>query len=78
MTGLEISVYVRPEKRKEFLNAIASSDEASFFVNLGELVEQFSAIAQVITETGGGMALPGNPDGQRSKSPMGFFRAKGE
>ena len=41
-----------------FLRRIASSDEASFFTSLGELVETFSSIAQVLTESGGqGLSL---------------------
>jgi electron transfer flavoprotein alpha/beta subunit len=36
-----------------FLRAIASSDEVSFFTNLNGLVETFSTIAQVLTESGG-------------------------
>lgn len=41
---------------REFLRAIASSDEASFFTSLGGLVETFTNIAQVLTESQGGTA----------------------
>jgi len=41
---------------REFLRKIASSDEASFFTPMSGLVETFSTIAQVLTETGGGAA----------------------
>jgi molecular chaperone DnaK len=37
---------------KNFLSEIASSDEASFFTSLSGLVETFSNIAQILTETG--------------------------
>lgn len=38
---------------RAFLKAIASSDEASFFTSLDRLVETFSTIAQVLTESQG-------------------------
>ncbi len=38
---------------KDFLQKIASSDEDSFFTSMEGLVETFSTIAQVLTETGG-------------------------
>ncbi len=38
---------------KRFLREIASSDEDSFFTSMEGLVDTFSTIAQVITETGG-------------------------
>lgn len=37
-----------------FLRAIASSDEASFYTSMSGLVETFTTIAQVLTDTGGG------------------------
>lgn len=39
---------------REFLRKIASSDEGSYFTSMNSLVETFSTIAQVLTETGGG------------------------
>jgi molecular chaperone DnaK (HSP70) len=45
---------------QDFLRAIASSDEGSFFTTMGGLVETFTTIAQVLTETGGVTPLP-NP-----------------
>jgi molecular chaperone DnaK len=39
---------------KKFLQAIASSDEDSFYTSMERLVETFSTIAQVLAETGGG------------------------
>jgi molecular chaperone DnaK len=45
---------------REFLDAIASTDEGSFFTDLGGLVDTFSTIAQVLTDSGGGdFHLPG-------------------
>ena len=38
---------------RRFLDAIASSSEASFFTGMNELAETFSSIAQVLTEGGG-------------------------
>jgi len=49
---------------KQFLKAIASSDEDSFYTSMERLVETFSTIAQVITKTG---------DGTSSKSKRGLF-----
>jgi molecular chaperone DnaK len=45
---------------EKFLRAISSSDESSFFVGLDKLVETFSTIAQVMTESAG---LDGRPSG---------------
>lgn len=42
---------------KKFLRDIASSDEASFYTSMEGLVETFSTIAQVLTETGGGATV---------------------
>lgn len=50
----------------DFLREIASSDESSFLTSMSGLVETFSTIAQVITETGGGLIqLDGGMDGGR-------------
>lgn len=58
---------------RDFLRAIASSDEASFYTGMNELVETFSAIAQVLTETGG---EPGTGSGiARSRKRLGFLSA---
>lgn len=43
---------------QQFLRAIASSDEGSFFTSMNGLVETFTTIAQVLTETGGGEQVP--------------------
>jgi len=48
-----------------FLKQIASSDEGSFFTSLGGLVETFSNIAQVLTETGGGLSSAPPAPGKR-------------
>jgi len=47
---------------RDFLRKIASSDEASFFTPMSGLVETFSTIAQVLTETGGGAPVEGRKD----------------
>jgi molecular chaperone DnaK (HSP70) len=46
---------------ERFLKQIASSDEASFFTNLSGLSDTFSTIAQVLTESGGGIAATAGP-----------------
>ncbi len=53
-----------------FLKAIASSEEGSFWTSLDGLVDTFSGIAQVLTETGGG-AYPTKSSGGR----LGFLSA---
>jgi molecular chaperone DnaK len=55
-----------------FLKAIASSDETSFFTSLGGLADTFCDVAQLLTETAGGMA-PG-PAATGKKSMLGFLR----
>ncbi len=50
---------------KGFLQAIASSDEECFYTSMEGLVETFSTIAQVLTETGGGEALSGSDNKMR-------------
>jgi molecular chaperone DnaK len=58
---------------KKFLKAIASSDEDSFYTSMEGLVETFSTIAQVISETGGGITL-----GNKQKRGLGLLaRLKG-
>jgi uncharacterized protein YegL len=54
-----------------FLRAIASFDEASFYTSLGGLVETFSTIAQTLTETAGGGALP--PATGRKRGLLGIL-----
>jgi molecular chaperone DnaK len=55
---------------EDFLRAIASSDEASFFTKMGDLEETFSTIAQVLTETGGG---GGGTPGSERQAGRGFL-----
>ncbi len=57
---------------RKFLARIASSDEASFFTSMGGLVETFTNIAQVLTESQGGAA--GSSSGGRG-SFLSRFRA---
>ncbi|MGE4182777.1 MAG: Hsp70 family protein [Limisphaerales bacterium] len=61
---------------QDFLRQIASSDEASFFTSMSGLVETFSTIAQVLTETGGGApaSAPGGA-GRRLGFLAGIRRA---
>lgn len=62
------------EADRAFLKAIACSDEASFFTSLNGLVETFTNIAQVLTESQGG-SLPLAASGAgRSSSFLGLFR----
>jgi Mg-chelatase subunit ChlD len=55
-TGIESIAIGFGQADRNFLKAIASSDEASFFTSLGGLVETFTNIAQVLTESQGGRA----------------------
>ena len=57
----------------DFLRAIASSEEASFFTGVSRLVETFSSIAQVLTETGGEPGSAGDADGSGQR--LGFLSA---
>lgn len=59
---------------QEFLKDIACSDEASFFTSLGGLVETFTNIAQVLTQSQGGLAAPAMPAGKERSSFLGFLR----
>lgn len=56
---------------ENFLKKIASSDESSFLTSQEGLVETFSNIAQVITETGGGSSVPSS--GNKLKRGFGLF-----
>ncbi len=58
---------------REFLRRIASSDEASFFTTMDGLVETFSNIAQVLTETGGNVQPSGTGNTGRTGKLMGFL-----
>lgn len=51
--------------KEQFLRDIASSTEASFFTSIDGLVDTFSTIAQVLTETEGGIGA--NPQGLLSR-----------
>ncbi len=61
---------------RDFLRDIASSDEASFFTTMGGLVETFTNIAQVLTESQGGTALAAPSTGERRRSLLGLLRAR--
>jgi Mg-chelatase subunit ChlD len=58
---------------RDFLRAIASSDDASIFTSLGGLVETFTNIAQVLTESQGG-SMPLAASGAGRSSFLGLFR----
>jgi len=45
------------DANKGYLNKLASCEEANIFATSGNLVKTFSKIAQVLTETGGGIQL---------------------
>jgi len=59
------------EADRKFLQAIACSDEASFFTSLNGLVETFTNIAQVLTESQGGQTVT---PGQGRSSFLGLLR----
>ena len=59
---------------EKFLKAIACSDEASFFTSLGGLVETFTNIAQVLSQTQGGLAAPASAAGKGRSSFLGLLR----
>lgn len=56
-----------------FLGDIASSDETSFFTSMEGLVDTFSNIAQVLTETGGGLTAPPSTT-SGGKGMLGFLK----
>jgi molecular chaperone DnaK (HSP70) len=60
---------------QNFLKAIASSDEASYFTSLNGLVDTFSTIAQVLTVTAGGLAPAAVGTGK--SPPFGLSRRNG-
>jgi molecular chaperone DnaK len=68
--GVEIIAVGFGGADEAFLNAIASSDEASFFTSLGGLTDTFSTIAQVLTESGGGRITAAS--GASKKGLLGF------
>ncbi|HYX25537.1 MAG TPA: Hsp70 family protein [Thermoanaerobaculia bacterium] len=59
---------------EKFLKAIACSDEASFFTSLGGLVETFTNIAQVLSQTQGGLAASASAAGKGPSSFLGLLR----
>ena len=66
--GIEIIAIGFGGADKEFLKAIASSDEGSFFTSMGGLVDTFSKIARVITDSGA--ATSGSGSGSSSKQGL--------
>ena len=69
--GIDVIAIGFGEADRRFLDAIASSSEASFFTGMNELAETFSSIAQVLTEGGGDPG--GETDGIRGR--LGFLSA---
>ncbi len=57
---------------RQFLKAIASADEGSFFTTVGGLVETFSTIAQVLTESGS--SSESTPERGKKNSFLGFLK----
>ena len=55
------------DANREFLRAIASTEEASFYTGMNALTSTFSTIAQVLTETGG--------DADRVRERLGLLSA---
>jgi molecular chaperone DnaK len=62
---------------KAFLADIASTDEGSVFTDLGGLVETFSTIAQVMTESAGrGLSRSGSAPSTKAGGRLSFLRRK--
>lgn len=55
--GIEVIAIGFGGADEEFLRAIATSDENALFTDLSQLVDSFSHIAQVLTDTGGQLSL---------------------
>lgn len=56
-----------------FLKAVSSSDENAILTDLSSLSTAFSKIAQVLTETGGGIQTMEDGAKQKKKGLLGFF-----
>ncbi|MCP4700559.1 MAG: Hsp70 family protein, partial [Gammaproteobacteria bacterium] len=66
--GIEIIAIGFGGADKSFLKTVATSDDKAMFTNLGSLASSFSKIAQVLTESGGGMQI--GDDGSYKKSGL--------
>jgi molecular chaperone DnaK len=71
---LEIIAIGFGQADKDFLKAIATSDSNALFTDLGGLVESFSNIAQVLTETSGGMTLSESGGPKKKSGFLGLFK----
>lgn len=69
--GIETVAVGFGEADRAFLARIASSDEGAFFTSLAELVDTFTAIAQVLTETHGGAPSARDDDGSPPETGAG-------
>ncbi len=58
---------------RQFLKAIATSDESALFTDLSQLTVSFSKIAQVLTEAGANFDKPSDKNGKQKKGFLGFF-----
>ncbi len=71
--GIEIIAIGFGSADRAFLQAVATSDENALFTDLTTLVSSFSKIAQVLTESGGGVQI--TEDGKRKKGGLlSFFK----
>lgn len=61
---------------KKFLKDIASSDEDSFYTSMEGLVETFSTIAQVLTETGGGLTSSSTDKKKRGLGLISLLKSR--
>lgn len=71
--GIEIIAIGFGSADRTFLQAVATSEENALFTDLTTLVSSFSKIAQVLTESGGGVQM--TADGKKNKGGLlSFFK----
>jgi molecular chaperone DnaK len=71
--GIEIIAIGFGSADQAFLQAVATSNENALFTDLTTLVSSFSKIAQVLTESGGGVQM--TEDGKKKKGGLlSFFK----
>lgn len=68
--GIEIIAIGFGGADKNFLQAVATSEEGALLTDLSGLVTSFSRIAQVLTESGGGLRVG---DAYKTKKKLGFL-----
>ena len=74
--GIEIIAIGTGGADKEYLKRISSSDENAVFAQSGDVVQTFSKIAQVLTETGGSLQILSNEKGTKKTGLLSFFKNK--